>query len=644
MKKLFKPFLALLATTLLLSGCNFYNLVFPKQTLSATPTSEPITEINICQGYEPRSLYLYQAGSQAEYEILKALYDGPIDVSGSGEKTAVILENVPDFWDGSAVLTPIAVSESDEVVNSYGDLVSLKTGIPVFPSGCTSSSCVVVWDGLSELTVDQISATYTLKDGLKWSDGQPLTASDSRYAFQVASDPVTPVSKRMVDLTESYEVMDDHTIQWTAKPGLITDAFEDFFWPPLPQHAWGEYSADQLLTADDVNRRPLSWGPFMVDEWEPGAFIRLAKNPFYFRADEGLPETDIINFKFISPADTESLLTVAEAECDIVSPTALGFKDITYIAQNAQALDFQLLDLQPHEVELLAFGIIPFSYDDNYYPYGVDRPDIFGDVRTRQAIAYCIDRDTIINKLLGGAVARADSILSADHALLNGISLSTYPYDPAAGISLLQQVGWSDSDFDPQTPFTAVNVYNVPARTAFEVELLISESPLRGEIAAEIASNLAVCGIKANITQIPLNELYQPGPGGRIFGRQFDLALLSWQTGADFNCGLFTTSEIPSDVNYWLGEKTGGANFYGYSNTAYDNACALNMQAGLDAAAADQAAREAIMFLVADLPVIPIYQHPHALLKRRDVCMQNVNRASEFMLGIEQIYKDVSCQ
>jgi len=396
---------------------------------------------------------------------------------------------------------------------------------------------------------------------------------------------------------------------------------------------------------EEVNRSPLGWGAYVMDEWQPGAFIRLQKNPYYFRADEGLPLTDIITFKFLANAEQDIILLAAESECDIVSPTALNLRDVIYLTENVQNTDFSLEALQPTEIEMLAIGIKPYAYDDYYYPYGVDRPDIFGDNRTRQAIAHCMDRDMIRNKLLGGAVEVPDSILSADQHLLDGVSLTPYPYDPTLGISLLEQVGWNDLDLNPETPLTAVNVYNVPQGTEFEVGLLISESPLRGEIAAEIAAGLANCGVKVNISQMPASELYQPGPDGLIFGRQFDLALLSWKTSGRFDCGLFITSEIPTDVNYWMGEKTGGANYYGFSNPSYDETCALNAQGGLDAAVSIQAQRNALQILNNELPFIPVYLHPASFLKGANVCgfNENVDQKNEFLIDIENLQAGNTC-
>ncbi|HUV16110.1 MAG TPA: ABC transporter substrate-binding protein, partial [Pelolinea sp.] len=185
-------------------ACQIFNPVPPTPTpFPPTPTPLPPKELNICLGYEPESLYPYAAASQAARNVMQAIYDGPIDTVND-QPVAVILEKLPNFTDGSARFTPVGVNPGDTVVNSAGYLVSLQAGVEVFPSGCSSPSCVITYDGASPLQLDQITAVFKLKPGLKWADGQPLTAADSVYSFLVASDPLTPVSKQTVDQTASY--------------------------------------------------------------------------------------------------------------------------------------------------------------------------------------------------------------------------------------------------------------------------------------------------------------------------------------------------------------------------------------------------------------------------------------------------------
>ena len=160
------------------------------------------------------------------------------------------------------------------------------------------------------------------------------------------------------------------------------------------------------------------------------------------------------------------------------------------------------------EFEFLAFGITPASYDDNYYPYGSDRPDIFGNVNTRRAIALCIDRQGILDELTGGIAGVSNTYLAEDDPLLSGLSLTDYTYNPEQGKSLLAEVGWQDYDQNPETPLTmmATNT-SVPYGTNFSINLYTSDAALRGMLAERIAGDLSECGIEAAVYQQPIQEL-----------------------------------------------------------------------------------------------------------------------------------------
>src|SRR6185503_1758895 len=103
---------------------------------------------------------------------------------------------------------------------SSGDLVLLNTGAKLRPSGCRSDDCAITYDGSSTIQMDQLVVTFTMLPGLLWSDGEPLTSDDSIYSFELASSDDTPVSKFVVDRTQTYEAADEQTIQWWGRPGL----------------------------------------------------------------------------------------------------------------------------------------------------------------------------------------------------------------------------------------------------------------------------------------------------------------------------------------------------------------------------------------------------------------------------------------
>ena len=639
-----KTAIILISLAFAVSACQVLNPVPPTATpIPPTPTPIPPTELTVCLGSEPESLFPYSANSADAKLVMQAIFDGPIDMINE-EPAPVILEKIPNLADGSAYFTPVGVAAGDVVISTAGYLVSLQAGVQVFPTGCTSPACAVTWDGVTPIQMDQLTVNYKLKPGLTWSDGQPLKASDSVYSYNIAADPATPVGKRSSDLTAAYTATDDLTIQWVSKPGLADDHFEKYFWTPLPEHAWGGYSISELLAADEVNFAPIGWGAYVVDTWTKGEGIRLVKNPAYFRAGEGLPYFEILNFKFIGPLDGQADLQSVKDDCDIVSDSVLDIASMGALKGTLEGSGFKLVTYASDRLEMAAFGITPVSYDDGYYPFGGDRQDIFGDPRTRQAIAACIDRQAIADEMVKGLAGVSNSYLPPTDALLAGSALSQYPYDTAAAIALLEAAGWHDLDQNPETPRTHGGSARVAFGTPLEFTLLSSTAGLQAEIAGKIAADLKACGIMVNTAPTSPDELYKPAPDGMVFGRKFDMALLPWETDSQFNCGFFESKEIPTSANYWLGDVTGGANFYGYANPAYDSECERMKVTGLDSAAYQQAGGGLLQILSNDLPFIPLFHFPEGYLIRDPLCVSGGNQSERAIFaGIESMKDDGGC-
>ena len=225
-------------------------------------------------GEEPKSLYLYGAGDLAARTILEAVYDGPID-SLNYSYTPVILKSLPTLDNSGAILKQVTVKQGDKIFDDNGAAAPLVPGVKYRPAGCTDSSCVATYSG-GTVTMDQLQVTFVLKSGLLWSDGQPLTADDSVYSFELSSSPDTPAPAGMTRAilgTQAYEKLDDLTVRWTALPGNIDPSYSHRFWVPLPRHAWGKMSAAELLTADASTRTPLGWGPYIIQSWTAGTEI-----------------------------------------------------------------------------------------------------------------------------------------------------------------------------------------------------------------------------------------------------------------------------------------------------------------------------------------------------------------------------------
>lgn len=613
--------LVLLLLTLFLTGCKAApQTVTPLAPATAvvqpTPTITPAPPrtLVVCLRQEPATLYAYGGSSQSMWSVLEAVYDGPFDTR-QFEVQPVILEALPNLENNTAVFVPQDVKGGDLVVDVDGDLVALEAGVQVRPAGCSSADCTLTWDGRSALQMEHLELTFRLLPGLTWSDGAPLTAADSVYSFQVASDPATPVSREIISRTASYQASDDVTVVWKGLPGYFPWRYQTLFWLPLPEHAWGGLNAADLLTAEVSTQKPLGWGPYVIEEWVKGDHIQLRRNSAYFRAEEGLPNLDVLVYRFLGEYTDSNLTALLNGECDVVDQAAMVDEELDVVLKLQQNKEIQAWISPSAEWEHLDFGIVPASYDDGYNAYLGDRPDFFGDARTRQAFTACMDRDGIVERWLWNQSSVPVSYLAASHPL-RLTDQTPLAYDPIGGAQLLDQVGWKDYDGDPATPRVAVGVAGVPDGTPLSVNYATTKAYMRMEVAKHLAASLAECGIQVNVQYYDPAELYAPGPDGIVFGRKFDLVQYAWGSGSQPPCLFYEGSQIPGPDNNWL-----GINITGYQSADFDAACQAARHTRLDqpeAYAENQ--RIAQRYFAADLPVVPLYYRTAVSLARPDLC------------------------
>lgn len=629
MKKLLRTLLPFLILALTVLACGQQATVTPFVAGTATPTPPftptPATRsLTICLGEEPTTLYPYGNLNSAARSVLSAIYDGPMDAVEYGYE-AIILEKVPSLEDGDAQISPVTVNAGDKVVDTSGNVVTLDTGVKVRPSACRSDDCAITYDGSSSLKMDQMVATFTMLKGLMWSDGLPLTSSDSIYSFKLASDEATPDSKFLVDHTAAYEAADDQTIQWWGKPGFIDPEYYTNFWMPLPEHAWKEFQPADLLKVDVSSKLPLGWGPYIIDKWEAGKSLHLVKNLNYFRAESGLPKFDELTF-LIYPDTNAAVSALVDGTCDVLDPSTRLDEQVGLLQQLRLKNQVRLLTAQTNVMEWLSFGITPASYDDGFNAKK-DRPDYFGDKRTRQAIALCLDRQKVVDTVLFGLSQVPDSYVPPDHPLHNP-NVQTYEFNPASGNQILEQVGWLDQDNDPSTPRQAFTVTNVPVNTPLVLNYYTTTATQRHQVAEIFAQSLAECGIGLNVIYSNASDHYLPGPTGPLFGRKFDLAEYAIGVNSlEPQCSWFMSSQIPSAANHWV-----GTNVSGYKNPNFDAACQKTLQTvSTDPEYAFH--QEAQAIFAADIPAIPLYLRLRVAATRPDFCGFTLDPSSSSALA-----------
>ena len=253
--------------------------------------------------------------------------------------------------------------------------------------------------------------------------------------------------------------------------------------------------------------------------------------------------------------------------------------------------------------ELVGFGISPNA---NY-----GRPDFFEDVRVRQAVALCIDRQAVVDQVLGPSGRVLHSYLPPEHPLYAGGALATWGYASAAAQTLLATAGWYDEDGDSVRE--AHSIPGIPDGTPFQVTYHITDDPMRIQTAQLVQTHLAGCGIQVSVETLPPSALFAPGPEGVLFGRRFDLAQFSWRATHAPLCDMFMSDQMPVTGRWY------SPNVMGFLDDEYDAACLAASSARPDSETYAAAHAEPQRIFSERLPALPLFQRLKTTLARTTV-------------------------
>jgi peptide/nickel transport system substrate-binding protein len=602
-----KALMMILLVTLVLAACSAPaeeppdegtlapTLPDPTALPGPTATEIPPVVLNICTASLPETSFPYAGGTSAAKDRINTLLFPPAFELVAGDLTPLTVEKVPSEDDGSLRMEPVLIRRGQTVIDARGERGTATEGIWVRPSGCREAACAITWDGLAPLEMDQMALDFTLKDGLTWSDGTPVTAADAVFSYRLASHPDSPAYGWAEAHTQAFGALDERTVTWVGYPGFATADLGRFFWPPLPARAFEPGANLDAVAADALwAGSPVSYGPFTVMAWGEGE-VRLARRPGSSLEVGGFSGVDQVLLRPLEGGRQAGWAALQDGTCDVLD-ASLGMVDAPERAAVEAQRDY-VVHVEPGSAwTQLVFGIRPAEYDGLANPVFAERPDFFADPRTRQALAACLDRET----MLGGSPSTPwPSFLPPGRSSLQASLL----YDPAAAAALLAEAGWLDHDGDPATPRIAQNVPAVLNNIPLALTLLAGPSPFHQDMAESIQTALAACGVGLEVVTLPLDALYAPGPDGPLFGRQFDLALIAWQPLPGPDCGLYTSWAIPTAANGWI-----GTNIAGLADPGYDAACTAAALA-LPGDAAPRLA-EAEAAFVAALPSLPLTAPP----------------------------------
>jgi peptide/nickel transport system substrate-binding protein len=212
-----------------------------------------------------------------------------------------------DLYEEPSSLIPNGSAET------FSDLVDTTIWAPLFLGNAKGQITPGIVSELPTSSNGGISAdlktwTFHLKPGLKWSDGQPLTAQDVDFTWKLWTNPkFTPASTTGFNLIKSSTVSSDNlsiTFNLSAPFSPFLSIWTDGIVSPMPAHIFSSMPPDKILTSSQNLFPKVTSGPFTLSESVPGDHYTVVRNPDYYQAAQGLPYLDKIVFRVVTNQDT----------------------------------------------------------------------------------------------------------------------------------------------------------------------------------------------------------------------------------------------------------------------------------------------------------------------------------------------------
>lgn len=311
-----------------------------------------------------------------------------------------------------------------------------------------------------EVSPDLKTATFHLQENAKFCDGTPITAEDVKFSFDRYLEKDSGVSWQYSAGTQ-VQVIDDHTVQVIAGTPSV--------WFTQAMTMWGtdimskKYVESQ--SKDDIAAKPLGSGPFCLDSWDKGNGYVLKPNPGYWDTPAWVDEVDV---KVVQD-DTSRVLQLESGDVDV--------------AVNIPTNQVDTVSKFPgvHGYSNKLWGLAAIALNETKVP-------AFKDKKVRQAMAYAIDRQALVNTVLFGQGEVAKSPFYGSEITFNTDDFAI-PYDLDKAKQLM-----AESSFP----------------NGFKTDLtVVAGDTLGNETAVILKDMLSKIGIDVNITPVEQGSWFQ---------------------------------------------------------------------------------------------------------------------------------------
>ena len=273
-----------------------------------------------------------------------------------------------------------------------------------------------------EISEDQKNYTFYIKEGIKWHDGEEVTADDVVFTIQTIKNPEYQSPLKTSFSGVAIEKINDYTVKFT----LTGDTFSPFLkenttFGIIPEHIWQDIPP-MSVTLSEYNLEPIGSGPYKFKEYKKDkktSFINSYKLSVFENYFDKKPYIEEITFRFY---DEYPALISAYNKSEVEGISYLPSEEKKGLKKN----------INEHTLKLPRYYAIFFNEAEN---------NILVNTEIRKAIALSIDRQKIIDEVMQGQGMIIDSPILPGF-LGHNPEVKKYEYNPERAKNILEEEGW----------------------------------------------------------------------------------------------------------------------------------------------------------------------------------------------------------
>lgn len=447
------------------------------------------------------------------------------------------------------------------------------------------------------ISKDQKVFEFTLRDGVKWHDGKPLTAEDVKFSFDAIMDPKdkykTAHLKPYYENIKSVEISGPNKIKFTVGTPYFNNFTVAAGLTVVPMHLYKSPSKEQEKV---LNRTIVGTGPYMLKEFDRSKRIVLTANPNWWGRTvpsmKGIHNFQTITMRFIQDS-TIAIRSIENGEIDF-----LGLTPDEYV-QKAVGPKWgkTVQKVKAENKQVTGYGFVGFNLTN----------PMFKSVKVREAMVHLFDRKKLIEKLLFNLSIPATGPLyqQSDYA---DTSVKALEFDPKLALKKLTEDGWKDTDGDR---ILDKMIDGKKVKLSFTI---LEPLPDFVRFLTGFQEDAKKAGVDVQIKVVEWNAFIK-----LLDERKFEAVRLAWG-GGDLDWD-------PKQIWHSESIANSGSNFVGYNNPKVDKLIDESRLL-MDKKARVTKLREVYRTIAADVPYIflfnnkfRLYANSSRMSKEKDVYM-----------------------